>query len=95
MHDLWRAGHEIAAHTITHDTHYNTSEERIKDEVNGCRLTISNFASIPEREIRGFRAPFLEYSQRSMEAIRKAGFEYDCSVTEYGKQVCEAFTKLS
>lgn len=87
VHDLYSEGHEIAVHTITHATGFTSGSTRWEGEINGCKLSLSKFAAIPEKEIRGFRAPFLEYGSAQLQVLQENGFEYDSSIVEYANQV--------
>lgn len=82
VHRLHAAGHEIAAHTMTHTTGLNTDFETWIREIEGCRETLSRFAGIPREEIRGFRAPFLAHNGPMFEALAALGFAYNSSALE-------------
>ncbi|KAJ3173264.1 hypothetical protein HDU88_004726 [Geranomyces variabilis] len=70
---LYKSGHEIAAHTMTHVGNPMTPE------INGSRAAINAFAGIPLSDLRGFRAPFLLYNLSTLETIHDLGFTYDIS----------------
>lgn len=82
IHELHAAGHEIAAHTVTHTTSRHTSLETWVREIDGCREILHRLAGIPLEDIRGFRAPYLGYNADTFEALSLLGFNYDSSVTE-------------
>ncbi|KAK1229475.1 hypothetical protein PQX77_007473 [Marasmius sp. AFHP31] len=73
--DWYVAGNEIADHTMTHVG--DPSEE----EINGNLVTLNALAGIPLSSIKGFRAPFLNYSAATLQRLYKAGFEYDSSAS--------------
>ncbi|KAF8330829.1 uncharacterized protein EI90DRAFT_3145723 [Cantharellus anzutake] len=73
--DWFVAGNEIADHTMTHP------ELGGPDEINGNLVTLNALAGIPLKDIRGFRAPYLNYSSEMLGNLVKAGFTYDSSAT--------------
>lgn len=86
VHQLYKKGHEIAVHTITHQLtgeQRNALNESIwHAEMGDHRLLMSYFASIPLNKIKGFRAPFLQIGGDAMyKVIQESGLEYDCSRT--------------
>lgn len=82
IHQLWAQGHEIAVHTITHRTSTNTSFEEWRNDVVGGRWYLSQLAAIPESEIRGFRAPYLQPNDAAYQVLHAWGFDYDSSLPE-------------
>ncbi|CAG7660156.1 unnamed protein product [Allacma fusca] len=83
-HQRYRQGHEIALHSITHKSDTGYWKELNKTgwelEVVQQRQTMATFARIPESEIVGFRAPFLQGGGDPMyEALNAAGFLYESS----------------
>ncbi len=82
VHKLHAAGHEIAAHTITHTTGGGTDFLTWIREIEGCREALHRLADIPLEAIRGFRAPFLAYNPATYEALHALGFDYSSSVSE-------------
>jgi len=73
--DWYVAGNEIADHTMTH---VGTPGS---DEINGNLIALNNLAGIPLSSIQGFRAPFLAYSNETLQLLAEAGFTYDSSAT--------------
>lgn len=51
------------------------------EEINGNLIALNALAGIPLKDIRGFRAPYLEYSIDTLNLLAKAGFTYDSSAT--------------
>lgn len=82
IHRLHAAGHEIAAHTMSHNTGIGTGFETWIREIEGCREALSRFAGIPRDQIRGMRAPFLAHNGPMYEALSALGFAYSSSVLE-------------
>lgn len=83
-HDLWANGHEIAAHTDTHVTTWTSTKAELQGEILAGRLSLSRMGNIPEEQIRGFRAPGLQYGKEMFTVLRENGFAYDSSIAEYG-----------
>lgn len=83
-HLYYEQGHEIAVHTISHDTGHATTQQQYKDEILGCKLSLSVLGRVPEEEIVGFRFPYLAYAQAGITALYENGMLYDSSISEYG-----------
>ncbi|KAJ7857553.1 hypothetical protein B0H13DRAFT_2237705 [Mycena leptocephala] len=49
------------------------------DEINGNLIALNALAGIPLTSIRGFRAPFLNYSVNTLKRLAAVGFTYDSS----------------
>ncbi|KAF5278967.1 hypothetical protein FQA39_LY05645 [Lamprigera yunnana] len=84
VHELWAQGHEIALHSITHQTptsHWQElSVEGHKREFADQIDLISKFANIPRSDIKGIRLPFLQLSgDNSFKMIQETDLKYDCS----------------
>jgi len=83
-HDLYRHGHDIALHSITHknDQDYWRALNKtawMKEFVEQRQLT-AKFANIPEAAIKGMRAPFLQIGGDQMySALAENRFEWECS----------------
>ncbi|KAF5337749.1 hypothetical protein D9758_016037 [Tetrapyrgos nigripes] len=73
--DWYVAGNEIADHTMTH---VGTPP---KEEVNGNLIALNALAGIPLSSIKGFRAPFLNYSVDTLKLLAETGFLYDSSAS--------------
>jgi len=81
VHDLYRAGHEIASHTITHSDGSWFDEGRWASEVFGQAEILTRFAGVDPNDIKGMRAPFLAIGGDKMfGALNKNGFTYDSSM---------------
>jgi peptidoglycan/xylan/chitin deacetylase (PgdA/CDA1 family) len=80
--DVWRRGHEIALHSITHanSEYYKTlSAEGWRQEIVEQKQMLANFANIPESTITGMRAPFLQTGGDTMMDVIYGKLQYDCS----------------
>ncbi|KAF8215626.1 hypothetical protein K438DRAFT_1798990 [Mycena galopus ATCC 62051] len=71
--DWYVAGNEIADHTMTH------VGDPPLEEINGNLIALNALAGIPFESIRGFRAPFLNYSVETLKLLAQTGFTYDSS----------------
>lgn len=80
-------GHEIAVHTMTHSTSEYTSHDEWRAEIIGSRKHLSELAQIPMDDLVGFRAPYLMYSDESMNVLYDQGFLYDSSIGEWVKDL--------
>lgn len=90
-------GHEIGNHTHNHDHGSNFTLAQWKTEINSTfdwltkpydanESVIAPDASkgigVPASEIYGFRTPFLEYNNETMQALYDLGYLYDCSIED-------------
>lgn len=57
-------------------THVGTPSAQ---EINGNLIALNALAGIPLAEIKGFRAPFLNYSVDTLKLLAEAQFTYDSS----------------
>lgn len=71
--DWYVAGNEIADHTMTH---VGTPSA---DEINGNLIALNALAGIPLNAIKGFRAPFLNFSADTLKILNASEFTYDSS----------------
>jgi len=84
VHDLYRAGHEIASHTITHSHGSGFDEDRWANEVIGQAEMLVRYAGVNPRDIKGMRAPFLAIGGDTMFGmLPKHGFTYESSMPIY------------
>ena len=49
------------------------------DEIDGNLIVLNSLAGIPMSDIRGFRAPFLNYTVDNLKHLAATGFTYDSS----------------
>ena len=85
VQELHRRGHEIAAHSISHENdedYWQTgTQETWAQEMGGMKEILSKWANIPVKEVYGSRAPFLKMGgNRQMAALEKANFLYDSTM---------------
>ncbi|THU93609.1 hypothetical protein K435DRAFT_779794 [Dendrothele bispora CBS 962.96] len=73
--DFFVAGNEIADHTMTHVGSPPPSE------INGNLIALNSLAGIPLSSIKGFRAPFLNYTADTLRHLYETGFMYDSSAS--------------
>ncbi|KAF8844200.1 hypothetical protein BDN67DRAFT_810132 [Paxillus ammoniavirescens] len=71
--DWYVAGNEIADHTMTH------VGSPPADEINGNLIALNALAGIPFDAIKGFRAPYLNYTADTFHLLAAADFTYDSS----------------
>ncbi|KAI9159546.1 hypothetical protein H9P43_008886 [Blastocladiella emersonii ATCC 22665] len=74
LQTLHALGHEIAGHTFTHS--FPTVRE-----MSAMREATEAFGGIPQSQIRGSRAPYLNYTLASLTSVKALGFDYDSSMT--------------
>jgi len=81
---LYAAGHEIADHSITHETTKAFKEAKIDrwvKEICGMKKILEIFGQIRADDIKGFRAPYLQAGGDLMfEAMSRCGVMYDTSL---------------
>ncbi|XP_012274123.1 uncharacterized protein LOC105696312 [Orussus abietinus] len=85
VHDLWKRGHEIALHSVSHTADHdywkNVNLTTFKAEFGDMREITSHFAAIPRSDIRGSRLPFLQTSGNvSFQGLLELGLAYDSSL---------------
>jgi len=73
VQQLYAQGDEIALHTFGHTALAS------QHEINSGRTVLSTFAGIPLSDIRGFRAPFLNYTNDLIQSVQNLGLAYDSS----------------
>ncbi|KAK0434839.1 hypothetical protein EV421DRAFT_1280099 [Armillaria borealis] len=73
--DWYVAGNEIADHTMTH------VGSPPDNEIDGNLIALNALAGIPLASIKGFRAPFLNYTVDTLQHLADAGFTYDSSAS--------------
>ncbi|KAI8347185.1 hypothetical protein EDC96DRAFT_521155 [Choanephora cucurbitarum] len=72
----WYAqGNEVADHTFTHVGSPSAQE------IAAARAMLNQYAGIPLGKLKGFRAPFLNYTEDTLREVAKQGFLYDSSTT--------------
>ncbi|KAF9488197.1 hypothetical protein BDN71DRAFT_1424830 [Pleurotus eryngii] len=73
--DWFVAGNEIADHTVNH------VGDPSAGEINGNLIALNALAGIPLASIKGFRAPFLNYSVDTLKRLYESKFTYDSSAS--------------
>jgi len=81
---LYAEGHEIADHSITHEStsaFKNAGIDRWTKEICGMRKMLEIFGEIRAKDVKGFRAPYLQPGGDVMfEAMARCGMLYDTSL---------------
>jgi len=73
--DWYVAGNEIADHTMTH------VGSPPANEINGNLIALNALAGIPMSSLKGFRAPYLNYTVDTLKMLAAADFLYDSSAS--------------
>ncbi|KAI0047953.1 hypothetical protein FA95DRAFT_1491612 [Auriscalpium vulgare] len=73
--DWYVAGNEIADHTMTH------VGSPPDNEIDGNLIALNALAGIPLSAIKGFRAPFLNYTADTLRHLAAAQFTYDSTAS--------------
>ncbi|KAF2357299.1 NodB domain [Trinorchestia longiramus] len=85
VNQLYRMGHEIATHSVSHKADVqnywrNMSIEMWTNEINDMKTMLTLYGNVPADDIVGFRVPFLEVGGNDMyQVLLDSGFTYDCS----------------
>ncbi|ODM91190.1 Serine protease inhibitor Kazal-type 9 [Orchesella cincta] len=84
VHELYKFGHEIALHSISHKpfvTYWKSLNQSMWEaEIVDQREQIATFAKVPITGIKGMRAPFLQIGGDEMySALKQADFLWECS----------------
>ena len=72
---------EVGGHDTKHDGRLLFAS--FKDKVNRVRRCRERLELLSRRGVRGFRAPLLQHDQELVEALGKAGYEYDSSMPSW------------
>lgn len=78
-------GHEIGNHSRSHLPEHGgrrLSAQAWRQEMRDCAAFLIDAGVVPADGMRGFRTPYLEYSDATLAAVAAAGLEYDCSIEE-------------
>ncbi|KAG2022544.1 hypothetical protein CC2G_000285 [Coprinopsis cinerea AmutBmut pab1-1] len=73
--DWYAAGNEIADHTMTHVGSPSV------EEINGNLITLNALGGVPLSAIKGFRAPYLDFTPETLRILQDSGFLYDSSAS--------------
>lgn len=87
---LYLEGHEVALHSVRHNTNVDSTKSTWEREIVKAREYIAKYclirtvswlvAGIPEEDIVGFRAPDLKYNDVMFSVLQERGFLYDSSI---------------
>jgi len=85
VQELHRRGHEMAAHSVTHDneeSYWDSGNETVwAGEMGGARDMLTRWGNVPAADIYGSRAPLLRLGgNRQFSALESEGFVYDSSM---------------
>ena len=72
---------EVGGHDTKHDGRLLFAS--FKDKVNRVRRCRERLELLSKKEVRGFRAPLLQHAREIVEALGKAGYEYDSSMPSW------------
>jgi len=78
-------GHEIANHTVSHLPNHgghDFTKEQWMAELMPCSEFLTSHSIVPASEIYGFRTPYLEYDDATLQTVADLGIHYDCSIEE-------------
>jgi len=70
-------GHEIASHTVTHQSLTNGTQDVLQSEISESK---SQLESITQQAVSGFRAPTCQINDRVYKELIEVGYEYSSSV---------------
>lgn len=70
-------GHEIASHTVTHQSLTNGTQDVLQSEISESK---SQLESITRQAVSGFRAPTCQINDRVYKELIEVGYEYSSSV---------------
>ena len=85
--DRWRAGDEIAAHTVSHLRMFaHLPHATLSKEILGSRQAILE-CGLPDHAVRGFRGPHLVHGPAARKILFDHGFLYDSSIVAYNLNV--------
>jgi peptidoglycan/xylan/chitin deacetylase (PgdA/CDA1 family) len=79
---LYKAGHELGDHTVSHPNGANFSVAQWDSQIQGCIDFLTSSVSEKRAEIIGFRTPFLAYNTNTFTSLKSHDFHYDCSIEE-------------
>jgi len=80
---MYKEGHEIGGHSVTHRKTNTLSSSEKKKEIEGVRNWLINTCGIPAKDVRGWRSPYLADDAEIRTLLEKAGYEYDTSIPEH------------
>lgn len=73
---ICRAGHEIAAHGMTHEPVHSLSVEKFRDDVTRCKNILEERSG---QAVYGYRAPDFSITEWAIDVLQDVGYTYDSS----------------
>lgn len=80
---LARRGNTIGSHSYAHPHLPAISQDSLESEI---RMSKSVLEAIAKKPVVWFRAPYMEYDERVMKALKAQGFRYDSSDSEHWEE---------
>jgi peptidoglycan/xylan/chitin deacetylase (PgdA/CDA1 family)/GT2 family glycosyltransferase len=77
VREMQAEGMRFGGHTRTHSRLPETAEDRIDEEVGGCREELERLLGEP---VESFAYPYGGYDERAAAAVERAGFDAACTV---------------
>jgi hypothetical protein len=79
---LYKAGHELGDHTVTHPNGGSYSVAQWDNQIQGCIDFLTSSVGEKREDIMGFRTPFLAYNTNTFTSLKAHDFRYDCSIED-------------
>lgn len=86
-----KQGHEIASHSLTHRKLTELDRDNKRREIFESRERLAVKLNV---EVNGFRAPYFDIDQESLEFIAEAGYSYDSSLFSDTTFACKAGVQI-
>jgi polysaccharide deacetylase family protein (PEP-CTERM system associated) len=80
--EIANRGHEVASHGHNHMMCTQLSDNDLKQDLIRSKKTIEDITGI---EVRGYRAPNFSISDKALELVQAAGYQYDSSYNNFSK----------
>lgn len=74
--DLHRRGHEVGSHSLSHPLLPQLEERELQHELRGSRVLLEEWTGA---RVHGFCYPNGDHDERSVQAVRAAGYAYACT----------------
>jgi polysaccharide deacetylase family protein (PEP-CTERM system associated) len=74
-------GHEIASHGYNHALLYELPDEEVVEDLSSSRKLLEDIIG---NQVHGYRAPSFSISNRTLELVKCAGYQYDSSYNNFG-----------
>ncbi len=74
--DLHRRGHEVGSHSLSHPLLPQLDERALQHELSGSRVLLEEWIGA---RVHGFCYPNGDHDERSVQAVRAAGYAYACT----------------